>query len=66
MSIRLLSILVSLPLLTACDGILGLGEDKRVGVIAFYSDPVVITVPDSVQAGVSFEVSVLTYGGGCH
>ena len=50
----------------ACDGIFGLGEEKRVGVIEHYGDPVVITVPDSVQAGVSFEVSVLTYGGGCH
>ncbi len=66
MSIRLLSILVSLPLLTACDSTLGSDEEARIGVIAFHGDPVVITVPDTVQAGVSFEVSVLTYGGGCH
>ena len=60
-----LPLLIGVGLLMACDGIFGLGEEKRVGVIEHYGAPVVITVPDSVQAGVSFEVSVLTYGGGC-
>jgi len=55
----------TLALLEACNGILGPEDKSRVGTIVFFGDPVVIEVPDTVQVGVSFEVSVQTYGGGC-
>ena len=61
-----LPLLIGVGLLMACDSTLGIDEEARIGVIAFHRDPVVITVPDTAQAGVSFEVSVLTYGDGCH
>ncbi len=60
-----LPLLIGVGLALACDSTLGIDEEARIGVIAFHGDPVVITVPDTVQAGVSFEVSVLTYGDGC-
>ncbi len=60
-----LPLLIGVGLALACDSTLGIDEEARIGVIAFHGDPVVVTVPDTVQAGVSFEVSVLTYGGGC-
>ena len=66
MSIRFLVLFVGVSLLVACDSILDPDEKSRVGIIVFHGDPVVIEVPDTVQAGVSFEVSVRTYGGGCH
>jgi hypothetical protein len=65
MSIRFLSLFVGGILFVACDGILGPEDKSRVGTIAFHGDPVVIEVPDTVRAGVSFGVSVRTYGGGC-
>ncbi|NNM05134.1 MAG: hypothetical protein HKO65_08540 [Gemmatimonadetes bacterium] len=58
-------VLLSLFATVSCDGLLGPDEDRRVGVIAFYQQPVTIGVPDTVQLGERFEVSVLTYGGGC-
>jgi hypothetical protein len=36
-----------------------------VGVIAYYEFPVEISLPDTVQVGEPFEVSIHTYGGGC-
>ena len=41
------------------------GPRLEAGVISFYGDPVVIDVPDVVQADIPFDVSVRTYGGGC-
>jgi len=66
MSIRFLSLFVGVFLFVACDGILGPEDKSRVGTISFFGDPVVIEVPDTVQTGVSFEVSVRTYGNGCY
>jgi hypothetical protein len=66
MSIRFLSLFVGVSLFVACDGILGPEDKSRVGTISFFDDPVVTEVPDTVQVGVSFEVSVQTYGGGCN
>lgn len=40
-------------------------DDKELGVIVFYADPVRINVPDTVRVGVPFEVSVRTYGNSC-
>lgn len=50
---------------SACSGVVDPIGGKRLGVIAFHGDPVVVEVPDTVEAGVPFEVSVRTYGGGC-
>lgn len=61
----LLPLIGTAVVLTACSGVLGPNGEKRLGVIAFYEDPVVTEVPDTVQVGVGFEVSVRTYGGGC-
>lgn len=36
------------------------------GVIAFFEEPMVVTAPETAQAGVPFQVSVRTYGSGCH
>jgi hypothetical protein len=49
----------------ACDALSIGGEQRQVGTISFYHDPIVIDVPDTVSAGASFTVSVRTYGGGC-
>lgn len=44
----------------------GSGPSERVfGTIEFYSDPVRVVVPSSVQQGQLFVVTVVTYGGGC-
>lgn len=43
----------------------GPGDGRLLGVIAFHGHPVVVEVPDTVDAGEPFEVSVRTYGGGC-
>ncbi len=58
-------LLLVLTLLPACDSFLDPDGGRRIGVIAFYSDPVTIHTPDTVQLGVPFEVSVRTYGDGC-
>ena len=57
--------LVAAVFLCACGGLFGPEEGRRLGVIAFHGDPVVVEVPDSVGAGEPFQVSVRTYGGGC-
>ncbi len=48
-----------------CTGILDGGESRVLGTVQFYSDPVVIEVPDSVHRAEDFVVTVRTYGGGC-
>lgn len=40
-------------------------ETRVVGAVWFYQQPVVLEVPDTVDAGVPFFVRVHTYGGGC-
>ncbi len=59
------SMLLALALLLGCEGLLDPEGGRRIGVIAFYSDPVAIHTPDTVQVGVPFEISVRTYGNGC-
>ncbi|HUF13959.1 MAG TPA: hypothetical protein VMN78_12720 [Longimicrobiales bacterium] len=49
----------------ACGGPTEPEPRKEIGIISFFHDPVVINVPDAVEAAVPFEVSVRTYGGGC-
>lgn len=58
-------VLVAAVLLSSCDTILSPEEDRRVGVIAFYDMGVTIGAPDTVQMGVPFEISIMTYGNGC-
>lgn len=48
-----------------CAGMLESKEDRRLGVIAFYDEPVTVQAPDTVEAGAAFEVTVRTYGDGC-
>lgn len=43
----------------------GVVQERRVGTISHYADPVRIEVPESVARGESFVVKVTTYGGGC-
>lgn len=56
---------VFLLLITAACGILGLDEQRVVGMIdrEYLSEYVV--VPDTVQQNVPFSVTVITMGGGC-
>jgi hypothetical protein len=51
-------------LLTGCS-LLGLGDEERLGLLEFYNDSSVISVPDTVDAGANFEVAFYTFGGGC-
>ena len=55
-----------IAMVVACGGPTEPEARKEIGVISFYHDAVVITVPDAVEAGIPFELSVRTYGGGCH
>ena len=49
-----------------CDSIVGLDPQREdVGTIEFHNEPIRVDVPDTVRAGESFQVAVLTYGGGC-
>lgn len=44
----------------------GNGPPERVfGTVAYYDEPVKITVPESAVAGKPFAVTVTTYGNGC-
>ena len=43
----------------------GTVEERRVGIIASYGDPVRVELPASVLAGEAVEVTVVTYGDGC-
>jgi hypothetical protein len=61
----LLSFLTLLASISSCDDPLGPKKGRRIGVTAFFGDPVVITVPDTVLVGESFLVSVRTSGDGC-
>lgn len=62
---RHLLALTALVLLPACDWVVGPEEAARVAAIAFHHDPVTVSVPDQVNVGTPFEVSIRTYGGGC-
>lgn len=63
--LRWLSLIGTAAVLAACSGLVGPDGGKRLGIIAFYGDPVVTEVPHTVQAGADFDVAVRTYGGGC-
>jgi len=60
-----LSVLTLLGAVSSCEDPGGPKEERRVGVVAYYGDPVVVTAPDTVLAGEPFSVSVRTYGDGC-
>ena len=64
---RLLIVIVICALLASCDSVTVTGPNERlvVGTVAFFSDQVVIEVPDTVSVSVPFSVSVHTFGGGC-
>lgn len=64
---RLLAIAPFLLSTSACGALLEppSGEATVVGIVEFHGDPVVIDVPDTVDASVPFTVGVRTYGGGC-
>jgi hypothetical protein len=58
--------IIAAAALCSCDGLFDdSGERSRVGTISFYSQPVVIEVPDTVAQGQPFSVGVRTYGNGC-
>jgi hypothetical protein len=42
-------------------------EDRRIGILRLYQTdpPAALVVPDTVRAGVDFQVSATTLGGGC-
>lgn len=64
-ALRRSTFMLALFAIPACSGLVGPEEETRLGVISYYDYPLVVTVPDTVQAGTPFEVSVRTYGGGC-
>jgi hypothetical protein len=51
--------------MAACKEATGVGEAKVLGTVEFYGDPLVVTIPDTIAVGATFEVAVRTYGGGC-
>jgi hypothetical protein len=60
--------ILSLALACAgCDDIFGSGpsELRQASLLAYFGEPVVVSVPDSADAGVSFPVQVRSYGNGC-
>ena len=67
--VRLQSVAVAaLGLMTVgCSPILddGIERERMIATIEHYGDPVVVELPDSVDAGEAFAVHVRTYGGGC-
>lgn len=63
--LRVLSLMVAVASLAGCSGPIDPTDGKRLGVISFYSDPIVVQAPDTVQAGTGFDVQVRTYGNGC-
>jgi hypothetical protein len=46
-------------------GLLGLGEEERLGLLSLYGEEAVISVPQSVERGERFAVNFYTFGGGC-
>jgi hypothetical protein len=46
-------------------GLVGLGEDERLGVLRLDGDTVPIYIPQSVERGERFAVNFYTFGGGC-
>ena len=60
-----LILLLALPALFSCGSIFGTDEESRLGVVSYFGFPVHVDVPDTVAAGMPFEVVVQTYGGGC-
>lgn len=63
-ALRLESTMLALGTLAL--GTLALGCDgARPGTLEYYSDPVQVTVPESVSAGEPVQIEVLTYGDGC-
>lgn len=63
--VRLFLVCVLLGSVSSCDDPTGPEEVRKLGVIDFHGDPIVITVPDTVSVGETFLVSVRTYGTGC-
>jgi hypothetical protein len=57
-----------LLLTAACDSLLGSSPDRlrRASILSTDLQPLAVTVPDSVNAGQSFEVRVRSYGDGCY
>jgi hypothetical protein len=52
----------------ACRPITGDDEIRRErlpGVVSFYGHPVVVEIPEAVDRGMEFQVTVQTFGGGC-
>lgn len=62
---NLLVALWAVLLVAACKPATGIGEVKVLGTVEFYGDPLVVTIPDTIAVGATFEVTVRTYGGGC-
>ena len=62
---RSLPLLAGLIISVACEGPFGPDVERRVGVISFYGDPIVIEAPDTVQEGVPFSVMIRAYGDSC-
>jgi hypothetical protein len=52
-------------LVAGCQMLTAPNTTRRLGTIEFYADPARIAAPDTVSAGTAFNVSVVTYGGGC-
>ncbi len=62
---RSLPLLAGLIISVACEGPFGPDVERRVGVISFYEDPIVMEAPDTVQEGVPFSVMIRAYGDSC-
>ncbi|HEX8275090.1 MAG TPA: hypothetical protein VF615_20825 [Longimicrobiaceae bacterium] len=69
MSIRPIAAAALAAALAACTGS-PIGEDReerRIGILRLYrtDPPVALAAPDTVRAGVDFQVTATTLGGGC-
>lgn len=68
-AVHTLLLLVGLaPAVVSCRAITGVDDIRRErlpGVISFYGHPMVVEIPEAVDRGVEFQVTVHTFGGGC-
>ena len=62
---RGIPVLSGLAVLLACGDSAGPEEERQIAVVSFYSDPIVVEAPDSVDRGVPFSVMTRAYGNSC-
>ena len=67
MTKRILALALAPLLIQACSSPAEPDRVRVIGVVDFYHESIndVVSAPDTVEAGVAFEVTITTFGGGC-